>query len=131
MLLQVILILSLVLIGLGLFSYLISKTKFYRNIKPVSQPEEESEECCGQHAVCEKLSLNAKTQIEYFDDEELDAYANIQPDEYTDEQIEEFRDVLLTLKKNEVLPWLKSLERRQVLLPDCVKEEALIITSEI
>ena len=130
MLLQVVLILSLVLVGLGVFSYLISKTRFYKNIKPAPQPEE-SEECCGQHAVCEKLSLNTKTQIEYFDDEELDVYANKQPDEYTDEQIEEFRNVLLTLKKNEVLPWLKSLERRQVLLPDCVKEEALIITSEM
>ena len=39
-------------------------------------PEDEEEECCGMHITCEKDSLLAgiSKSIEYYEDEELDAY---------------------------------------------------------
>jgi len=41
-------------------------------------------ECCGQHEICEKDSLLAavSTQIEYYDDEDLDEYIGKDPDSY-------------------------------------------------
>jgi hypothetical protein len=38
-------------------------------------------ECCGQHEICEKDSLLAavSTQIEYYDDEDLDEYIGKDP----------------------------------------------------
>ena len=44
----------------------------------------------------------ASPQIDYFDDEELDVYRQIAPEAYTDEQIEVFRDILYTLRPEEV-----------------------------
>ena len=83
-------------------------------------------ECCGAHDVCEKeLMIRALRQkIEYFNDEELDAYRGIGEDAYTDDQIEEFRDVLYTMQTNEIEDWLKSLSLRGVALPLLLKEEA-------
>ena len=52
-------------------------------------------ECCGQHEVCERDSLLAAVskKIEYYDDEELDKYIGIAPEDYTLEQEDEFRDL--------------------------------------
>lgn len=92
----------------------------------------ESEECCGQHAVCERDSLLAgvSADIEYFDDEELDAYAGTQPTDYTLQDIEKFRDVLLTLLPRDVAPWARSLQLRGIALPHDVREELLLIVAE-
>ena len=90
-----------------------------------------SGECCGQHAVCERDSLmNTKTKVDYYDDEELDLFANREPADYTDEEISQFQNVLLTMKDYDVAGWLKSLQARGVQLPDVVREEALMIVSE-
>lgn len=89
-------------------------------------------ECCGQHEVCEKESLLAAVskQIEYFDDEELDRYRGREADEYTEEETEEFRDVLYTMKTDEVAGWVRSLQLRQVALPDDLKDEVFLIVGE-
>jgi hypothetical protein len=89
-------------------------------------------ECCGQHEVCERESLLAAAgkEIEYYDDEELDAYRGTAPDEYRDQEIEEFREVLYTLHETEVAAWLRSLQLRDIHLPDRLKDEALLITEE-
>lgn len=86
----------------------------------------EDSECCGTHEVCEKQQMirALREKIEYFNDEELDDYRGIGSDDYTDEQVEEFRDVLYTMQTNEIEDWLKSLELRGVALPSLLKEEA-------
>jgi len=59
--------------------------------------------CCGAHTVCEKTNLSPLTgDVVYFDDEELDRFIGRKADEYTPEEIEEFRDVLLTLLPEDV-----------------------------
>lgn len=87
---------------------------------PVVAP---SAECCGAHAVCEKGLKRVKEKIEYFDDEELDAYCGIPSDAYTDEQIDQFREIFYTIRSEELSDWLISLEKRQIAFPDQLKQE--------
>jgi hypothetical protein len=104
------------------------KSKSPKEEKPASAP---ASDCCGAHEVCEfdLLKLD-ETRIEYYDDEELDAYINIDEDKYTDQQIDEFREVLFTLKNHEIRYWLLSLERRKINLPLNLREEARFLMAE-
>lgn len=91
--------------------------------------EEDDDECCGEHEVCEKGKIKRalRTDIEYFDDEELDIYRGTPSDEYDDEAVEEFREVLYTMDPKEIDDWLKSLELREVALPDALKDEVFML----
>lgn len=93
---------------------------------------EDDEVCCGMHMTCEKDSLLAdvSSTIEYFDDEELDRFAGRDADGYTPEEIEEFRDVLLTLLPADIAPWARSVQLRGITLPAEVREELLMIVAE-
>lgn len=89
-------------------------------------------ECCGRHATCEKDSLlaTAGKKIEYYDDEELDRYAGLASEEYTNEQIEQFRDIFYTMRDTDVAGWVRSLQLRGVNLPNEVKDEIFLIVGE-
>ena len=88
-------------------------------------------DCCGAHDVCETESLlSSSAEILYYEDEELDRFKDVGQSGFSDESIEEFREVLYSLKENEVSAWLKSLQLRSVTIPNIVKEEALMIVSE-
>lgn len=82
--------------------------------------------CCGMHAVCEKLASPYKEEPDYFDDEELDRYAERPADAYTPEETDEFREVLSTMREEEVALWLESLERRRINLPDGLRDEVML-----
>lgn len=101
-------------------------------ISEIPEPREIPEECCGQHEVCERDSLLAAVskQIEYYDDEELDRFRGVEPGDYPDEAVDEFREVLYTLREVEVAGWLRSLQLRGVNLPDELKDEAFLIVGE-
>ena len=92
----------------------------------------EDMECCGQHETCEKESLLAAVskQIEYFNDEELDRFRGVDSSDYLPDEIEEFRDVLYTMKEDEVAGWVRSLQLRAVALPDELKDEVFMIVGE-
>ena len=103
----------------------------------IASPEPEAdadddEECCGEHEVCEKGKIKRalRTDIEYFDDEELDIYRGTTSDEYEDEAVEEFREVLYTMDPKEIDDWLKSLELREVALPDALKDEVFMLLNQ-
>lgn len=89
-------------------------------------------ECCGMHITCEKDSLSTaiSTEIIYYDDEELDIYATRSGDDYTEEETEQFRDILLTLLPDDIAGWARSLQLRHIPLPPEVSEELLLIVSE-
>ena len=91
--------------------------------------EDDGEECCGEHEVCEKGKIKRalRTDIEYFDDEELDRFRGTASDAYDDDAVEEFREVLYTMDPREVDDWLKSLELREVTLPDALKDEVFML----
>lgn len=87
--------------------------------------------CCGAHLVCERetlLQTNAK--IEYYDDEELDLLAGIPAEDYTAEQCAEIRYVFDTLLTKDVAGWCRSLQLRNIELPEDIREEALLIVRE-
>lgn len=107
------------LILVALFTY-VTRRKSKETEDIVAPPAE----CCGAHAVCEKGLKKADPNIDYFDDEELDAYRQIPADAYTDEQIEAFREVMYTLRPEEVEDWLISLEKRELQLPEILRPEA-------
>ena len=87
--------------------------------------------CCGQHLVCERESiLKAMDKPVYFDDEELDAYADISADQLSDQAAEAIREVFQSLQEKEVAEWVRSLQMRRIALPDDVREEALLIVRE-
>lgn len=99
-------------------------------VSPESEAaDDDDDECCGEHEVCEKGKIKRalRTNIEYFDDEELDAYRGTASDEYDDEAVEEFREVLYTMDPKEIDDWLKSLELREVALPDALKDELFML----
>ena len=80
-------------------------------------------ECCGAHAVCEKGLKRVSEKVDYFDDEELDAYRGTAGDAYTDEGIDAFREVLYTLRHEELEDWLVSLEKRGIEYPTALRAE--------
>lgn len=89
-------------------------------------------ECCGMHETCEKDSLLAAVSkdVEYYDDEELDRFRGVASDEYLPPEIEEFRYILYTMREDEVAGWVRSLQLRQVELPDELKDEVFLIIGE-
>ena len=91
----------------------------------------EDEGCCGEHLVCERETLlQTNAQIEYFDDEELDALIGIAAEDYTPEQYQMIREVFETLKASDVPGWVRSIQLRNIQLPLDVREEALLIVVE-
>ena len=102
------------------------------NIEMPSIVQPKDEECCGQHEVCEKDSLLAAVSkdIEYYDDESLDNYRGTPAEAYTPEQIEEFEEVLYTMRNDEVAGWVRSLQLRGIELPNAIKDEVFLIIGE-
>ena len=72
-----------------------------------------------------------KQHIDYYDDEELDAYKGKASDQYTDEEAEEFRNVFYTMQEDDVPGWVKSLQQRELEIPDSLKDEVLLVLREI
>ena len=132
---------ALVVIGLLLF---ITDKKFYRHHhadaalndkdseRKVTENPTSEDICCGQHLVCEKTSLSiVSDEIIYYDDEDLDRFAGRSPESYSSAETEEFRDILLTLLPEDVAGWAKSITLRKIQLPPDIKDELLLLVSEM
>jgi len=117
-----ILIISLVLLGvIALIAGIIRNKRLQQKIERgeldrMPEVKEVDAECCGQHEVCERDSLLAAVskKIEYYDDEELDQFIGREGNMYTEEETEQFRDVLYTTKDDEVAGWIRSLQLRGI-----------------
>ena len=72
-----------------------------------------------------------KKGIDYYDDEELDVYKGKASNQYTDEEAEEFRNVFYTMQEDDVPGWVKSLQQRELNIPDSLKDEVLMVLREI
>lgn len=133
---EVALIILAALVVVGGVLYLLHR-RSEKKEEAVSAPEKDDnepteEECCGMHITCEKDSLLAgvSSKIEYYDDEELDRFAGRRADEYDSAEIDEFRDVLLTLLPHDIAGWARSIQLRGITLPSVVRDELLLIVSE-
>jgi hypothetical protein len=96
-------------------------------IEPETQeePREVASDCCGAHEICEfdESAFNEEIFV-YFNDEELDELRNIREADLTASQIDDLREVLYTMKTNEISKWIVSLGRRHIHLPEILKQEA-------
>lgn len=130
------LILLAALVAVGLPLYLLHRRDASRTpaaTDGTASSGEQTEECCGLHLTCDKGSLLALPTDHpvYYDDEELDRHAGVHtPDDYSPEEEDEFRDILLTMLPDDVPGWVRSLRQRGIPLPSTVREEVLLIVNE-
>ena len=122
--------LAMVVIGVILFIHdrITSKPGDTKNeaVEPAVQ-DACSDDCCGTHDVCpsEMMLKHINDPIEYYDDEELDAFKGRDASDYSDDELEQARDELYTLKHDELLAWERSIKKRGIQLPDVIKEELI------
>lgn len=85
--------------------------------------------CTDDNVMCEQVcTLRAAVKpIEYFDDEELDAFKGRRSDQYTDDETAQFAEVLETLQPADVKPWGRSLILRGINMPDGIKDEYIML----
>lgn len=123
-----------IVVGLFAVAGIVVLVKVNRGKGKSQEPEKfttPASDCCGAHEVCDFDEIKADiNRIEYYDDEELDAYKNKKEKDYTSEQIDQFREVLYTLKTAEIRYWLLSIERRHINLPTILMSEARMLMAE-
>ena len=104
------------------------------NISPdngLGNGSDHGEICCGRHLICEKsLVPEPGEKIVYYDDEELDRFAGRDPLTFTRNEVEEIRDVLLTLLPEDVPGWARSIQLRRISLPPELRDELFILLDD-
>ena len=95
-----------------------------------SGAEARPEGCCGLHEVCEKAADAIAENDLYYDDEELDEFRGRDADSYTEAEVDLFREVLLTLRRDELLAWEAALRERRLALPSQLRDELILLMEE-
>ena len=138
------LILLTILVVGGAFVWLIDRLFYHKNVpQNVDETEENAadnatpqgcaDEACGIRSICPSeqiLAGECKQEITYYDDEELDAFLGRNEDEYTDQEMEQWRDVLYTLQPADLLGWGQSIKHRGLTMPSAIREEFLQLAAE-
>lgn len=128
-------LLALVAAAIGMFRIRHYRQKIEKGeieaMPAVRQPRQDG--CCGQHETCEKESLLAAVSkgIEYYEDEELDRFRGTAENAYTDDEVEEFREVLYTMQAEEVAGWVRSLQLREIAIPEALRDEIILLVDEV
>lgn len=126
--------LVIILIGLGIivamFTVLIRKGGDEEDVL-VGQADT-CATCDGTNTRCEQECMMeaATKEIEYFDDEELDAFRQRPADGYSDEEAEMFREVMYSMRQEEVADWNRSLILRGINVPDQLKDELIMLLGD-
>lgn len=102
--------------------------------EPVVEPVKAgcADDSCGLHGICpsEAVLECATKGVVYYDDEELDAFKGRTAAQYSEQEIEQFRDVLYTLKPTDLLGWEQSVKKRGIELPSPIQDEFLMLYHE-
>ena len=124
--------LVIILIGLGIIVGMFTMLTHKEGDETSIVSKDTCATCNGENTKCEQeCMMEAATKpIEYFDDEELDRYAGRQDDEYTDSEADEFREVLYTMRQEEVADWSRSLILRNVNLPRQLRDEVIMLIGD-
>lgn len=122
-------------LALGISATAASEWRERRKARKAAQGEmpvvKEDASCCGAHLVCERDTLLASGgEAVYYDDEELDALSGIEPEDLTEAQRDALREVFDSLREEDVAGWCRSLQLRNISLPQDLREEALFIVRE-
>lgn len=91
-----------------------------------------SDDCCGAHDVCpsEMMLKHINDPVEYYDDEELDAFKGRDAGDYSDDELEQWRDVLYTLQPADLLGWGQSIKHRGLVMPAAIRQEFMQLAAE-
>ena len=122
-------ILVIALIVLGIVVAVVAKFSSGEDDVPVVTAEGDCASCSGDNTRCmhDCMMEAAVSDVVYYDDEELDAYAGRPEDRYTEAEVDRFRDVLLTMRPEEVAGWSVSLSRRGITPPEEIRDEMLLM----
>ena len=137
------LLLTILVVG-GAIVWLIDRLFYHKKVSDNNDEEgddgEDStkrqgcvDESCGLRDLCpsEQLLKGAcKQEITYYDDEELDDFKGRIESGYTAEEEELWRDVLYTLKPDDLLGWGQSIKHRGLVMPTAIREEFLQLAAE-
>ncbi len=77
--------------------------------------------------MCEKAADAIAENDLYYDDEELDEFRGRDADSYTEAEVDLFREVLLTLRRDELLAWEAALRERRLALPSQLRDELILL----
>ena len=80
-----------------------------------------------EHCIHDCILEAAVKEVEYFDDENLDAFIGRESDSYTEKEIEQFREILYTMNQKEVADWNRSLTIRGINIPNDLKDEMIMM----
>ena len=138
------LILLTILVVGGTIVWLIDRLFYHKNAADnVDETEEKvidnstsqgcADETCGIRSICPSeqiLAGECKQEITYYEDEELDVFMGRDENSYTDQEVEQWRDVLYTLQPADLLGWGQSIKHRGLTMPAAIREEFLQLASE-
>ena len=126
---NIILIGILAIVGMGVIvgaSTLISR---HNSTEPdvVAPAAGDCATCSGINDDCEQTCMMeaATKEVEYYDDEELDRFKGKESSEYTDDEAEEFSEVLYTMRPDEAKGWSRSLILRGINVPNQIKDDLI------
>lgn len=126
---NIILIGILAIVGMGVIvgaSTLISR---HNSTEPdvVAPAAGDCATCSGINDDCEQTCMMeaATKEVEYYDDEELDRFKGKESGEYTDDEAEEFSEVLYTMRPDEAKDWNRSLILRGINVPNQIKDDLI------
>ena len=92
-----------------------------------------ADESCGLRTICPSeqiLEGACRQEITYYEDEELDAFAGRGEGDYSDDELEQWRDVLYTLQPADLLGWGQSIKHRGLIMPTSIHAEFLQLAAE-
>ena len=121
-----------VAVALGIAIVWLSKFSNSRSDERIESPSASCGTCVGLDQMCEQdcMMVASTKPIEYFEDEELDAFQGRPSDSYADEEVEQFAYVLHTMRPTEVKAWNRSLALRGISLPDALKDEVFMLMED-
>lgn len=139
------LILLAILVAGGAVVWLIDRLFYHKNdAEKVDETEENgssartpsqgcADEGCGLRSICPSEQIMAgecKQEVTYYDDEELDDYKGRGEGDYTEQEMEQWRDVLYTLQPGDLLGWGQSIKRRGLVMPSAIRDEFMQLAAE-
>lgn len=134
-----VLILLAILAVTGVIAYLLERRQRRAGETPVNEDGEENKEnkpasnCntedCAIGSICpsQEILRNHSDRIEYYDDEELDRFAGRGAADYSDDETEQWRDILYTLKPDDRMGWAHSLQQRGITMPAVIRDEFIML----
>ena len=126
---NIILIGILAIVGMGVIVGASTLSSRHNSTEPdvVAPAAGDCATCSGINDDCEQTCMMeaATKEVEYYDDEELDRFKGKESGEYTDDEAEEFSEVLYTMRPDEAKGWNRSLLLRGINVPNQIKDDLI------